>query len=211
MKKCVLSDFLRLSVMIDLVIFNKPYGVLSQFSDHDGHPGLKNYLDIPDVYPMGRLDRDSEGLLLLSSNGSLQARISDPRYKMEKTYLVQVEGTITGFAIKSLISGVMLNDGITRPAKVKLIDGPSIWPREPAVRHRPSLTTTWIEVRIKEGRNRQVRRMTASVGFPTLRLVRVAIGAWKLDALMPGEHAHQKIHLPKAQHINSTPKGHKNK
>jgi len=182
--------------MIDLIIFNKPYGVLSQFSDHDGHSGLKNYLDIPDVYPMGRLDRDSEGLLLLSSNGVLQARISDPKYKMEKTYLVQVEGTITRFAIKSLTSGVMLNDGITRPAKVKVIDEPSIWPREPAIRYRPSLTTSWIEVRIKEGRNRQVRRMTASVGFPTLRLVRVAIGAWKLDALAPGEHAHQKIHLP---------------
>ena len=196
MKKCVLSDFLRLSVMIDLVIFNKPYGVLSQFSDHDGHSGLKNYLDIPDVYPMGRLDRDSEGLLLLSSNGVLQARISDPKYKMEKTYLVQVEGTITRLAIKSLTSGVMLNDGITRPAKVKVIDEPSIWPREPAIRYRPSLTTSWIEVRIKEGRNRQVRRMTASVGFPTLRLVRVAIGAWKLDVLAPGEHAHQKIHLP---------------
>ena len=196
MKKCVLSEFFRLLVMIDLIIFNKPYGVLSQFSDHDGHSGLKNYLDIPDVYPMGRLDRDSEGLLLLSSNGSLQARISDPKYKMEKTYLVQVEGTITRLAIKSLTSGVMLNDGITRPAKVKVIDEPSIWPREPAIRYRPSLTTSWIEVRIKEGRNRQVRRMTASVGFPTLRLVRVAIGAWKLDVLAPGEHAHQKIHLP---------------
>jgi 23S rRNA pseudouridine2457 synthase len=196
MKKCVLSEFFRLLVMIDLIIFNKPYGVLSQFSDHDGHSGLKNYLDIPDVYPMGRLDRDSEGLLLLSSNGVLQARISDPKYKMEKTYLVQVEGTITRLAIKSLTSGVMLNDGITRPAKVKVIDEPSIWPREPAIRYRPSLTTSWIEVRIKEGRNRQVRRMTASVGFPTLRLVRVAIGAWKLDVLAPGEHAHQKIHLP---------------
>jgi 23S rRNA pseudouridine2457 synthase len=109
---------------------------------------------------------------------------------------VQVEGTITRLAIKSLTSGVMLNDGITRPAKVKVIDEPSIWPREPAIRYRPSLTTSWIEVRIKEGRNRQVRRMTASVGFPTLRLVRVAIGAWKLDVLAPGEHAHQKIHLP---------------
>lgn len=182
--------------MIDLILFNKPYGVLSQFSENDGHPGLKNYIDIPSVYPMGRLDLDSEGLLLLSSSGPLTARVSNPKYKMEKTYLVQIEGTITLAAIKILEAGVMLNDGMTRPAKVKIINEPIVWPRKPAIRNRPSLTTSWIELRIKEGKNRQIRRMTASVGFPTLRLIRNAIGAWKLGGMLPGEYRCQKIYLP---------------
>jgi 23S rRNA pseudouridine2457 synthase len=182
--------------MIDLILFNKPYGVLSQFSENDGHPGLKNYIDIPSVYPMGRLDLDSEGLLLLSSSGPLTARVSNPKYKMEKTYLVQIEGTITLAAIKILEAGVMLNDGMTRPAKIKIINEPIVWPRKPAIRNRPSLTTSWIELRIKEGKNRQIRRMTASVGFPTLRLIRNAIGAWKLGGMLPGEYRCQKIYLP---------------
>jgi 23S rRNA pseudouridine2457 synthase len=182
--------------MIDLILFNKPYGVLSQFSENDGHPGLKNYIDIPSVYPMGRLDLDSEGLLLLSSSGPLTARVSNPKYKMEKTYLVQIEGTITLAAIKILEAGVILNDGMTRPAKVKIINEPIVWPRKPAIRNRPSLTTSWIELRIKEGKNRQIRRMTASVGFPTLRLIRNAIGAWKLGGMLPGEYRCQKIYLP---------------
>ena len=182
--------------MIDLILFNKPYGVLSQFSENDGHPGLKNYIDIPSVYPMGRLDLDSEGLLLLSSSGPLTARVSNPKYKMEKTYLVQIEGTITLAAIKILEAGVMLNDGMTRPAKVKIINEPIVWPRIPAIRNIPSLTTSWIELRIKEGKNRQIRRMTASVGFPTLRLIRNAIGAWKLGGMLPGEYRCQKIYLP---------------
>ena len=182
--------------MIDLILFNKPYGVLSQFSENDGHLGLKSYIDIPNIYPMGRLDRDSEGLLLLSSSGPLTARISNPKYKMEKTYLVQVEGTITPAATKILTAGVILNDGITRPAKIKIINEPIVWPRKPAIRNRPSLTTSWIELRIKEGRNRQIRRMTASVGFPTLRLIRSAIGPWQLGDILPGEYLCQKTHLP---------------
>jgi 23S rRNA pseudouridine2457 synthase len=182
--------------MIDLILFNKPYGVLSQFSENDGHPGLKNYIDIPSVYPMGRLDLDSEGLLLLSSSGPLTARVSTPKYKMEKTYLVQIEGPLTLAAVKLLAAGVMLNDGMTRPAKIKIINEPIVWPRKPAIRNRPSLTTSWIELRIKEGKNRQIRRMTASVGFPTLRLIRNAIGAWKLGGMLPGEYRCQKIYLP---------------
>ncbi|PCJ90809.1 MAG: pseudouridine synthase [Porticoccaceae bacterium] len=183
--------------MTTLILFNKPYGVLSQFSDHDGHPGLKHYLNYPDVYPMGRLDRDSEGLLLLSDNGQLQARIADPKYKMEKTYLVQLEGEITKVALDALASGLMLNDGMTKPAKVKEITQPAVWPRNPPIRQRMHQKTCWIELRIKEGRNRQVRRMTAAVGFPTLRLIRSAIGPWQLGDLKPEESRQENIHLPK--------------
>ena len=192
------------ALMANIVLFNKPYGVLSQFSDHDGHPGLKHYLDYPDVYPAGRLDRDSEGLLLLSDDGQLQARVANPKYKMEKTYLVQVEGEITHRALDSLRTGVMLNDGMTKPAKVRDIIAPSIEPRNPPIRVRDSIPTSWIELKITEGRNRQVRRMTATVGFPTLRLIRCAIGPWQLDELKVGQHRQEQIHLPQQQNIKST-------
>lgn len=189
--------------MATLILFNKPYGVLSQFSDHDGHPGLKHYLSIPDIYPMGRLDRDSEGLLLLSDNGQLQARIADPKYKMEKTYLVQVEGEITKIALDALASGLILNDGMTKPASVKEVPPPIVWPRNPPIRQRMQQKTCWIELRIKEGRNRQVRRMTAAVGFPTLRLIRSAIGPWQLGDLKPEEFCQENIHLPEPHKYSS--------
>lgn len=191
------------ALMANIVLFNKPYGVLSQFSDHDGHPGLKHYLDYPDIYPAGRLDRDSEGLLLLSDDGQLQARVANPKYKMEKTYLVQVEGDITPSALDSLSIGVMLNDGVTKPAKVRVIIAPSIEPRNPPIRVRESIPTSWIELKITEGRNRQVRRMTATVGFPTLRLIRCAIGPWQLGELKVGKHRQEQIHLPQQKNIKS--------
>ena len=191
------------ALMANIVLFNKPYGVLSQFSDHDGHPGLKHYLDYPDIYPVGRLDRDSEGLLLLSDDGQLQARVANPKYKMEKTYLVQVEGEITSSALDSLSVGVILNDGVTKPAKVRVILTPAVETRNPPIRVRESIPTSWIELKITEGRNRQVRRMTATVGFPTLRLIRCAIGPWQLDELKVGQHRQEQIHLPQQQNIKS--------
>jgi len=192
--------------MANIVLFNKPYGVLSQFSDHDGHPGLKHYLNFPDIYPMGRLDRDSEGLLLLSDNGQLQARIANPKYKMEKTYLVQVEGDITTTALDSLSMGVTLNDGMTKPAKARIITTPSIKPRNPPIRVRENIPTSWIELKITEGRNRQVRRMTAAVGFPTLRLIRSAIGPWQLGELEQGQHQQEQVHLPQQKKIKPVKK-----
>lgn len=191
------------ALMANIVLFNKPYGVLSQFSDHDGHPGLKRYLDYPGIYPAGRLDRDSEGLLLLSDDGQLQARVANPKYKMEKTYLVQVEGDITSSALDSLSVGVILNDGVTKPAKVRVILAPSVEARNPPIRVRESIPTSWIELKITEGRNRQVRRMTATVGFPTLRLIRCAIGPWQLDELKVGQHRQEQINLPQQQNIKS--------
>lgn len=172
-----------------LVLFNKPYGVLSQFTDR-GSPTtratLSNHLAIPGVYPAGRLDRDSEGLLLLTDDGRLQARIADPRFKLAKTYLVQVEGEPTPAALDRLRGGVMLNDGPTRPAEVEAIDDPGLWPRDPPIRVRASIPDRWLRLTIREGRNRQVRRMTAAVGYPTLRLVRWRIGEWELGDLAPG-------------------------
>lgn len=170
-----------------LVAFNKPMDVLSQFTD-DGHwPGLKRYLDMPGMYPAGRLDRDSEGLLLLTNDGKLQAQITSPKAKMEKTYLAQVEGIPDDEALGKLRKGLILKDGPTRPAKVRAIEPPTLWPRVPPVRERKSVPDSWLEITITEGRNRQVRRMCAAVGLPCLRLVRWSIGPWELDALQPGE------------------------
>ena len=170
-----------------LICFNKPYGVLSQFTPEGRWRGLKDFIDIPGVYVAGRLDADSEGLLLLTNDGKLQAQISDPRYKMEKTYWVQVEGEPDDAAVAKLCQGVQLNDGLTLPARAQRMPAPaSLWDRDPPVRVRQSIPTSWLELVIREGRNRQVRRMTAAVGYPTLRLIRAAIGPHTLEGLAPG-------------------------
>ena len=176
--------------MSRLILFNKPFGVLSQFTDKgsDGaRATLSDYIALPGVYPAGRLDRDSEGLLLLTDDGRLQARIAEPRYKMPKTYLAQVEGDIDEDAILALRRGVTLNDGTTAPADAERIPDPELWPRDPPVRFRKNVPDCWVSLTIREGRNRQVRRMTAAVGHPTLRLVRRQIGPWCLDDMQPGE------------------------
>ena len=170
-----------------LVRFNKPYGVLSQFTPEGRWRGLKDFIDLPGVYVAGRLDADSEGLLLLTGDGRLQAQIADPRFKMEKVYWVQVEGEPDDMALAALRDGVTLNEGPTRPARARRIDPPpGLWERVPPIRVRQAIPTRWIELAIKEGRNRQVRRMTAAVGHPTLRLIRAAIGPYALDGLAPG-------------------------
>ncbi|MGQ3101438.1 MAG: pseudouridine synthase [Sphingopyxis solisilvae] len=176
--------------MSRLILFNKPYGVLSQFTDRgtpEARATLSDYIDVPGVYPAGRLDRDSEGLLILTDDGALQARISSPKHKMPKTYLAQVEGEPDDAALAALARGVTLNDGPTRPATVRRIDPPQLWDRDPPVRYRKSVPDSWLELTITEGRNRQVRRMTAAVGFPTLRLVRWRIGGWEIGDLAVGE------------------------
>jgi 23S rRNA pseudouridine2457 synthase len=170
-----------------LIRFNKPYGVLSQFTAEGRWQGLKDHIDLPGVYVAGRLDADSEGLLLLTDDGQLQARIADPRFKMEKTYLVQVEGVVDDKALTALCRGVTLNDGPTLPARARAVSPPAdLWPRHPPIRERQSIPTSWLELVIREGRNRQVRRMTAAVGLPTLRLIRTAVGPYNLDGLATG-------------------------
>lgn len=180
--------------MSQLVLFNKPYGVICQFSADGMHPTLKDYLQIPGIYAAGRLDTDSEGLLLLTDDGLLQSRITDPRHKWPKTYWVQVDGIPDENALNQLQQGVNLGDFITLPAQVRLMDEPeNLWPREPPVRFRKNIPTQWLELVIREGKNRQVRRMTAKVGFPTLRLIRAAIGPYQLGNLQPGEFLQKPI------------------
>ncbi|HEU0045241.1 pseudouridine synthase [Sphingomonas sp.] len=171
-----------------LILFNKPYGVLCQFTDGGtARPTLSDYVRTPGVYPAGRLDLDSEGLLLLTDDGRLQARIADPRHKLPKTYLVQVEGEVAEPALAQLRRGMRLKDGMTLPANAERIDPPSLWPRDPPIRVRLSVPDCWLRITIREGRNRQVRRMTAAVGHPTLRLVRWSIGDWSVAGVPPGE------------------------
>jgi 23S rRNA pseudouridine2457 synthase len=171
-----------------LILLNKPYDVLCQFTDDGGRLTLANFVDVPEVYPAGRLDRDSEGLVLLTDDGKLQARIADPQHRMEKTYLVQVEGRITDAALTALREGVDLKDGPTLRARAAAVPEPVwLWPRNPPIRVRQTVPDAWLELTIREGRNRQVRRMTAAVGLPTLRLIRWRVGIWTIEGLAPGK------------------------
>lgn len=182
--------------MSRLILLNKPFQVLSQFTDSEGRSTLADYVTESGVYPAGRLDYDSEGLLLLTDDGQLQHRIASPEMKLAKTYVIQVEGEITEDALKKLRKGVELKDGLTRPAKARRIPDPGFAPRNPPVRERKNIPTSWVELVISEGRNRQVRRMSAAVGFPTLRLVRTRIGNWTLEGLAGGEYREIEVNLP---------------
>ncbi|EHJ93136.1 pseudouridine synthase [Vreelandella boliviensis] len=183
--------------MSTLYLLHKPYRMLSQFTDKQGRATLADVITVPDVYAAGRLDYDSEGLLLLSDDGELIHRISHPRHKQPKTYWVQVEGDISEAALKSLRQGITLKDGPTQPAKARQIAPPASAPRQPPIDPKRHPSTSWLELTISEGRNRQVRRMTAHVGFPTLRLIRTAIGPWQLDGLAPGEWRTETLHAPR--------------
>ncbi len=172
-----------------LIAFNKPFGVICQFSESGNKPTLKDFIDVPAVYPAGRLDTDSEGLLLLTDNGPLQARIADPRHKWAKTYWAQIEGVPEAAELQPLKRGVDLGDFVTQPAQVRCISEPAdLWARTPPIRYRASKPTSWLEIVLTEGKNRQIRRMTAAIGFPTLRLIRAAIGPYRLDGLPPGHY-----------------------
>ena len=184
--------------MTKIILFNKPFNVLCQFTDAEGRATLGDYLNTSECrncYPAGRLDRDSEGLLLLTDTGQLQQQISHPRFKLPKTYWVEVEGEPSVQALESLRRGIALKDGMTRPAQVTLMAPPKLWPRNPPVRFRANIPTTWLSITITEGRNRQVRRMTAAVGLPTLRLVRAQIGPWQLNELTVGAYRVETVHL----------------
>ena len=183
--------------MAKIILFNKPFQVLSQFSDTEGRRTLADFLDAPGYRAAGRLDYDSEGLLLLTDDGRLQQQIANPRHKQWKTYLVQVEGEIGEQALQRLREGVALKDGPSLPARAARIKPPEVWPRMPPVRKRKTVPDSWLELSIREGRNRQVRRMTAAVGFPTLRLIRSNIGSWALGKLRPGEYRIEEVHLAK--------------
>ncbi len=174
--------------MARVVLFNKPFGVLSQFTSQDGARTLAEFIDVAGVYPAGRLDKDSEGLLVLTDDGKLQAEIASPAHETFKTYWAQVERVADEAALDQLRRGVRLKDGLTRPAKARLIDPPPVWERDPPIRERKAIPTSWIELQITEGRNRQVRRMTAAVGFPTLRLIRAQVGPWTLGELAVGSY-----------------------
>ncbi len=194
--------------MSRLILLNKPYGVLCQFTDEAGRTTLKDCVAVPGVYAAGRLDTDSEGALLLTDDGPLQHRIADPRHKQPKTYLVQVEGEPDEAALARLRAGLDLGDFRTRPCRARAVAEPDwLWPRDPPVRFRNSVPTSWLEIVLREGKNRQVRRMTAKVGFPTLRLIRIAIGPWRLDGLLPGQwrelEAAELVAVPHKPHTGS--------
>jgi 23S rRNA pseudouridine2457 synthase len=181
-----------------VILFNKPYGVLTQFTPTDGHASLRDFIPVPGVYAAGRLDADSEGLVVLTDDGALQARISDPRHKLEKTYWAQVEGEPGAEALERLHVGVDLGDFVTRPCRARRIAEPAgLWPRTPPIRYRAAIPTAWLELRLKEGKNRQVRRMTAKVGHPTLRLIRWSVGEWTLDGLAPGTWREEQFRMEK--------------
>ncbi|WP_091812245.1 pseudouridine synthase [Marinobacter mobilis] len=185
--------------MATLVLLNKPFQVMCQFTDDQGRATLADYVEAAGVYPAGRLDYDSEGLVLLTDSGKLQHRIASPANKMKKTYWVQVDGIIDDTALDQLRRGVTLKDGLTRPAQAQRMEAPDVWPRTPPIRERANQPTSWLELTLTEGRNRQVRRMTAAVGFPTLRLIRARIGEWSLENLQPGESTALQIHIPVEQ------------
>lgn len=191
--------------MPELILFNKPYGVICQFSQHPLHATLSQHIDAPGFYPAGRLDTDSEGLLLLTDDGVLQTRIADPRHKLPKTYWVQVEGRPSEDALAALRQGVNLGDFVTLPAEVVSISPPIIWPRQPPIRVRKHIPDSWLAITLREGKNRQIRRMTAKVGLPTLRLIRASIGTWSLDGLLPGEQRRLVVELPRPGRLRSAP------
>jgi 23S rRNA pseudouridine2457 synthase len=194
------------SKMARLLLLNKPFGVICQFTPEAGHAALKDFVEVPGVYPAGRLDTDSEGLVVLTDDGALQAAIANPRHHLEKGYWVQVEGVATPAALSALAAGVILNDGPTRPARARVIEEPAgLWPRVPPIRSRRLIRTSWLEIWLGEGRNRQVRRMTAHVGLPTLRLVRFAVGPWRLEGLAPGSW--REIPCPLASSLRPSRRG----